>query len=128
MTVSPSAGRVATMPPSPLESSVVSEARGQPGGDVSRDHAGAEEDRVGLVGVRLDGVHDRLGQSAGEGRIVGHQHPRRAVAAERGRPVVVDARSGDERRHVAAQTRDLGQNAEAVGGELAVVVMNVDEH
>ena len=75
--------------------------------------------------VRLDGIDQRLRKAARERRIVGHQHPPGAVAAQPAGPAVVDARAGHERRHLAAKLGSLGQHAEAVRSELAVVVMDV---
>ena len=133
MTVSSSAGRVATMPPSPAASSVVSQAmpapsRGrQPRGHVGRDDAGAEEHRVGLARRRLERVHDRLRQPSCERRRRRPRAPSRRRARRACPPSRRRCPSRHERRHLAAERRGLRQHAQAAGRELAVVVVDVDE-
>ncbi len=76
--------------------------------------------------MRLERVHDRLWQAASKRRVVGDEHTRRAVLAERSRPAIVKLRAGQERNRLATQRGRLAQRAEAVGRERATVV--IDEH
>ena len=132
ITVSPSAGRAATSssPSQPQLGRLAGDAGAQPrrqaGGDVGRDNAGSEQRGVGLAGMRLQRVDQRLRQPVGERGVVGDQHLRGAVGAEPGSPAVVEALAGHEGDRLAAQ-RGGHQDAQAVRRELAVVVVDVYE-
>ena len=134
MTVSPSAGRVATTPPSAraMLGRLAGDARRRAGPPARRRRRPRRRRRRRAPRrprAPTARAHPRSAATArrpAPGRRPRAPWPRRARPSVAG-PAVVDARTGDERRHLAAERRRLGEHAEAVGRELAVVVVRIDE-
>ena len=132
MTVSPKAGRVATrLSPSTGDvGRLTRDARAQPcrqaGGHIGRDHSGAEQHPVGLPRRRLEASTSGCDRPPAERRVVGHQY----LPELRGRRARPPSCRRSRTRATNAVTSPpsaggLGQHAQTLVGELAVVVMNV---
>jgi len=104
------------------------EPRRKPGGNVGRQHRGAEENRVEAMSAdQVCGhVHARLGQRRGKRRVVGEVDLRSAEPG-RLRRQALDTRARDQRRDIVAELSRLAEHAQRVLLQLALVVLEEDE-